>query len=49
VRTYDPETHRPVDQLSADDIELALSAAADIMRSDRAKAGGLDRVTPVGY
>ena len=35
--------------VSSDDIEVALSAAADIMRSDRAKGGGPDQVIRVGY
>jgi hypothetical protein len=35
--------------VSSHDIELALSAAADIMRAGRTKGGGLDRVTSVGY
>jgi threonine aldolase len=35
--------------VSSDDIELTLSAAADIVTAGRAKVGGLDRVTSVGY
>jgi threonine aldolase len=35
--------------VSSDDIELALRAAAGIMRAGRAKGAGLDRVTSGGY
>jgi threonine aldolase len=35
--------------VSSDDIELALRAAAGVMRAGRTKRGGLDRVTSVGY